>query len=52
MLVPGTVSLDNATRVEDLVDYGLNAGKDRDTFADVKARFLNGIKVADWKAEV
>ena len=51
MLVPGTVSLDNAAGIPALVNYGLRKGEHSDTFADVKARFFNGIKVADWKAE-
>jgi patatin-like phospholipase/acyl hydrolase len=50
-LVPGTVSLDNAAQIPKLKEYGLIAGEHSDTFADVRARFLNGIKAADWKAQ-
>lgn len=49
MLVPGEVSLDNVDRIPDLKDYGKRAAEDTDTLADVKARFLNGIKAAAWK---
>ena len=48
--VPGTARLDDVTAIPLLKDFGLRAGENRDTFADVKARFLNGIRVADWKA--
>ena len=48
-LVPGEVSLDNVNRIADLKDYGREAAIRPDTLADVKARFLNGVKVEPWK---
>jgi hypothetical protein len=49
MLVPGRVSLDNVQRIPELKEHGREAATDADTLADVKARFLNGIKVEEWK---
>jgi hypothetical protein len=48
MLVPGKVSLDNVERIPDLKDFGKEAAAHADTLADVKARFLNGIKAEHW----
>jgi patatin-like phospholipase/acyl hydrolase len=48
-LAPGQVSLADVSGIPTLRDDGLRAGADRATLADVKARFLNGIKVAPWK---
>jgi patatin-like phospholipase/acyl hydrolase len=47
-LVPNEVSLDNVERIGNLKDYGRKAAQDEGTFADVMARFLNGIQVEDW----
>jgi patatin-like phospholipase/acyl hydrolase len=49
MLVPGTVSLDDVEGIPLLKDCGLRIGENRDTMADVKARFLNGINVVPWR---
>jgi hypothetical protein len=48
MLVPGTVSLDNVERIPDLKDFGMRTAAHDDTFTDVKARLLNGVKVESW----
>lgn len=47
-LVPGEVSLDNVNRIPDLKDYGTEAASHPDVLADVKARFLNGIRAEPW----
>jgi predicted acylesterase/phospholipase RssA len=47
-LVPGEVSLDNVNRIADLKDYGRQAAGHPDMLADVKARFLNGVRVEPW----
>jgi uncharacterized protein len=47
-LVPGEVSLDNVNRIVDLRDYGREAAGHPDMLADVKARFLNGVRVEQW----
>jgi len=49
MLVPGTVSLDDVEGIPLLKDCGLRIGENRNTMADVKARFLNGINVGPWR---
>jgi hypothetical protein len=48
MLVPGRVSLDNVERIPELIEHGKAAAVDGDMLADVKARFLNGIKAERW----
>jgi hypothetical protein len=48
MLLPGEVSLDNVSRIPDLKDYGRSVAKQPDMVADVRARFLNGIRVEPW----
>ncbi len=48
MLVPGRVSLDNVERIPELIGHGMAAAVDDDMLADVKARFLNGIKTERW----
>jgi hypothetical protein len=47
-LIPGRVSLDNVSRIPELRDRGGEAAVDGDTFADVKARFLNGMGAEPW----
>ena len=47
-LVPGEVSLDDVDRIDALKDYGREAAGHPDTLADVKARFLNGVRVEPW----
>lgn len=47
-LIPGRVSLDNVSRIPELRDRGGEAAVDGDMFADVKARFLNGIEAEPW----
>ena len=47
-MLPGEVSLDNIGRIPDLKDFGRTVAGHPDLIADVKARFLNGIKVEPW----
>jgi uncharacterized protein len=48
-VLPGEVSLDGVDGIPDLIDYGTEAARDPDTLAQVKARFLNGVRALDWE---
>jgi hypothetical protein len=48
MVVPGQVSLDKIERIPDLKDFGRRAAEQAGTLAEVKARFINGIRAERW----
>ena len=47
-LVPGEVSLDDVTRISDLIDYGKTVAEQPEVLAQVRSRFLNGIHASAW----
>lgn len=49
MTKPGEYTLDNAREIENLISLGHNKTLDPSILYQVKSRFLNGIRVMDWK---
>lgn len=49
MTQPGQYTLDNAGEIESLISLGNKRALDPSVLYQVKSRFLNGIRVTDWK---
>jgi hypothetical protein len=48
-VLPGEVSLDGVDGIPRLIDYGRGVARDEATVRQVRARFLNGVRAADWR---
>jgi hypothetical protein len=48
-VLPGDVSLDGSDGIPRLIDYGREVARDEATVRQVRARFLNGVRAADWR---
>lgn len=46
---PSEIKLDNVDAIEDMAYRGSNVGKD--SFMDVRSRFLDGFHAEDWRSE-
>ena len=48
---PGSYSLDDPTKVSELVQLGSQAAKDEEVLRQVRSRFLNGRTALPWRTE-
>jgi hypothetical protein len=45
----GRFTIDDATKIEDLINYGCGIGAEPEILSHIKARFLNGVPAMNWK---